>query len=81
MVGTEESEIHFGHLIKKLLREEGRSISWFAERMHSDRSNMYKMLERSHVDTQFILKASIVLKHNFFNDASLWYINHKSVKD
>lgn len=65
-----EEDIHFGNLIKELLLKEGRTITWFAKQMHSDRSNMYKILSHVHLDSGFILHASKVLAHDFFKDAS-----------
>ena len=65
-----EEDIHFGNLIKDLLEKEGRTITWFAQQMNSDRSNMYKILSHVHIDSGFILRASWVLKHDFFKDAS-----------
>lgn len=65
-----EEDIHFGNLIKELLEKEGRTITWFAQQMNSDRSNMYKILSHVHIDSGFILRASWVLKHDFFKDAS-----------
>ncbi|MBO6051426.1 MAG: hypothetical protein J6P65_05535 [Bacteroidales bacterium] len=65
-----EEDIHFGNLIKELLEKEGRTIAWFAQQMNSDRSNMYKILSHVHIDSGFILRASWVLKHDFFKDAS-----------
>ena len=65
-----EEDIHFGNLIKELLEKEGRTITWFAQQMNSDRSNMYKILSHVHIDSGFILRASWILKHDFFKDAS-----------
>lgn len=65
-----EKIIHFGELIKSRLTVEGRSIRWFALQMNCDRSNMYKLLARAHLDTNFILRACRILEHDFFKDAS-----------
>ena len=65
-----EKLIHFGALIKKRLELEGRSIRWFALQMNCDRSNMYKILARPHLDTNFILRACRILEYDFFKDAS-----------
>ena len=46
-------DLHFGNLIKYQLQREGRSVNWFALQMNSDRSNMYKLLNRSHLDSSF----------------------------
>ena len=65
-----EGLIHFGGLIKERLVLEGRSIRWFALQMNCDRSNMYKLLARPHLDTNFILRACKILEYDFFKDAS-----------
>lgn len=63
-------DLHFGNLIKYQLQREGRSVNWFALQMNSDRSNMYKLLNRSHLDSSFLIRASILLRHDFFRDAT-----------
>ena len=40
-------KIHIGNMIRCQLKEQGRSMTWFANAIHSDRSNAYKMLNRS----------------------------------
>ena len=65
-----EKIIHFGDLIKERLFLQGRSVRWFALQMNCDRSNMYKLLSRAHLDTNFILRACKILEHDFFKDVS-----------
>ena len=65
-------ELHFGNLIKEILRANRRSVAWFAVQMHCDRSNMYKMLSRNHLDSAFLLRASQVLEFDLFLFASEW---------
>jgi len=65
-----EKIIHFGDLIKDRLFMQGRSIRWFALQMNCDRSNMYKLLARAHLDTNFILRACKILNYDFFKEAS-----------
>lgn len=64
------NEIHLGNIIKQRLEQDGRSVRWFAEQMNSDRSNMYKLLSRSHLSTDFIMRASKIIEHDFFKDVS-----------
>lgn len=64
------SDIHFGNMILGALREQRRSVAWFAKEMGSDRSNMYKLLARPHLNSDFILRASRLLDHDFFGEAS-----------
>ena len=65
-----EKSIHIGAIIKDKLAQERRSVSWFADQMNCDRSNMYKLLSRAHLDSNFILRASKILEYNFFKDIS-----------
>lgn len=67
-----EEDYHVGQRIMTILKEKGRSIAWFSERMNSDRSNMYKILTRPHLNSEFILRASLILDHDFFKDISEW---------
>ena len=64
------NDIHFGHMILNELRRQRYSIAWFAKEMGSDRSNMYKLLERQHLNSDFILRAGKILHYDFFGDAS-----------
>lgn len=63
---------HFGKYIRSILQGEGRSIAWFAAQMNCDRSNMYKLLSKSHQSSEFLIRASRVLNHNLFDAASEW---------
>lgn len=63
---------HIGKLIKAELRRQGRSITWLAEEVHCTRENLYKIFRRSWISTDMLFKISIVLKHDFFKDCSIW---------
>jgi len=71
-------DIHFGNLIKYQLQRDGRTVNWFAMQMNSDRSNMYKLLNHRHLDSSFLIRASVILDHDFFRDASEYL---KTLKD
>ena len=49
---------------------QGRRIRCFALQMNCDRSNMYKLVARAHLDTNFILRACKILNYDFFKEAS-----------
>lgn len=66
------TNIHFGHLIKEELKRQRRSIAWFAKEMSCTRGNMYKIVERQHLSSDFILRASEKLDHDFFGDVSAY---------
>lgn len=67
-------DIHFGNMILSELHEQRRSVAWFAKEMGSDRSNMYKLLARPHLNTDFVLRASKLLHHDFFGEASALFL-------
>ena len=68
------NDIHFGNMILNELRKQRYSVAWFAKEMGSDRSNMYKLLARPHLNTDFVLRAGRLLNHNFFNEASTLFL-------
>ena len=68
------TDLHFGNMILSELREQRRSVAWFAKEMGSDRSNMYKLLARPHLSTDFVLRASRLLNHDFFGEASALFL-------
>lgn len=58
--------IHIGNLIKAELAKQERTISWFARKLYCDRSNVYDIFKRESVDTELLLRISLILKRNFF---------------
>jgi DNA invertase Pin-like site-specific DNA recombinase len=63
--------IHIGSLIEKELRQQERSVTWFANKLHCDRTNVYKIFKKQSIDTQLLEQISIILQHNFFQDFSI----------
>ena len=61
-----DQEFHIGKLIQERLRSEERSISWLARKLGCDRSNIYHIFGREHLDSELLMKLSIVLNYNFF---------------
>lgn len=64
------ADIHFGKLIQHELQRQRYSVAWFAKEMSYTRGNMYKILNREHLNTDFVIRASRKLNHDFFLDAS-----------
>lgn len=65
--------IHMGNLIKAELAKQERTISWFARKLYCDRSNIYDIFRRKSIDTELLLRISIILNHDFFQDYSRLY--------
>jgi len=64
----EVAEIHIGNLVKKELQRQDLSISWLSRQIYRDSSNVNKMLQKSSMHTDVLLRISFVLRHNFFEE-------------
>lgn len=65
--------IHIGERIKEELQQQGRSVSWFAGKLYCDRTNVYDIFKRQSLDTELLLRISIILRHNFFDPYNQLY--------
>ncbi len=65
--------IHIGEEIRKKLAEEERSYAWLARRLFMDPSNVSKLLQRSSINTDLLLRISCVLNEDFFEYYSIVY--------
>ena len=46
--------IHIGELIEKELHRQERSVTWFANKLYCDRSNVYSIFKRQSIDTDLL---------------------------
>ena len=60
-------KISIGELIHKRLNEERRSAAWLAEKISCNRSTVYKILQKTFIDTELLLKISLALNFDFFS--------------
>ena len=58
--------IHIGKEIKTELERQERGVSWLAEKLHCDRTNVYNIFKRQGIDTRLLERISIILNRNFF---------------
>ena len=68
--------VHIGSLIEQELRRQGRTVTWFADMLHCDRTNVYKIFKKQSIDTALLEKISTILQHNFF----LYFIDKQEVQ-
>lgn len=61
-----ETHIHIGKIIRKTLREQGRSVKWFAGQLPCDRTTTYKLFKKESIDTALLQKISKILNENLF---------------
>ena len=59
--------IHIGKLIEEELRRQERSVTWFADKLCCERTNVYSIFKRQSIDTVLLLRISLVLQRNFFS--------------
>ena len=55
---------HIGQIIEKELHRQERSVTWFARRLYCDRTNVYNIFRRQSLDTELLLRISIILEYN-----------------
>ncbi len=65
--------MHIGHLIRNVLDEKRISVRQFAMMANSERTNMYRILNRESIDLSILERYSRILDHNFFQDLSEEY--------
>lgn len=62
--------VHVGKLIEQTLREQGRTVTWFAQKLCCTRPNVYKIFRKENIDVQLLWQISAILHHDFFHDIS-----------
>lgn len=62
--------LHIGKHIKQRLEELERSPGWLAKKINCDRTNIYKIFNRSSIDTELLARISKALEYDFFIDLS-----------
>jgi plasmid maintenance system antidote protein VapI len=62
--------LHIGQLIRERMKEDGRSVKWFAEQLNCHRSRIYKIYKNPTIDTALLYRICGILKYNFFKHCS-----------
>lgn len=57
-------------MIKKELKAQGRTVVWLARTINMERSSIYKIFERNSLDVALLVRISLVMNHDFFQDIS-----------
>ena len=73
-----EVAVHIGKEIKAELRRQERGVSWLAEKLHCDRTNVYDIFKREGIDTRLLERISIILNRNFF---ALYYQDDSNAEE
>lgn len=59
--------MHIGQLIKEQVEKQGKTVVWFANELSCSRTNIYKIYEKSSIDTSLLLRISSILEYDFFS--------------
>lgn len=60
------SQIFIGKIIEEELRNQERSVVWLSRKLNCNRTNVYKIFNRTSIDAELLLKISNILKRDFF---------------
>lgn len=71
---------HTGRLIACELKRQRRPVSWLAEKLYCDRSNVYRLLQKSSLDSNLLLRISNILRCDFFAAYSKAYLHELELK-
>ena len=58
--------MHIGKLIREQVEKQDKTVVWLAEQLACSRTNIYKIYERSSIDTGLLLRISLILNYDFF---------------
>ena len=58
--------IHIGKEIRQELERQGKTTVWLARELGCHRTNIYKIYDKSTINTSVLLRISRILRHNFF---------------
>ena len=58
--------MQIGVLIREELCRQERTVAWFARKLSCNRQNIYDIFKRTTIDTELLMRISLVLHVNFF---------------
>lgn len=59
--------MHIGQLIKQQMEERHKTVVWLANKLSYSRTNVYKIYDKSSIDTDVLLRISVILEYDFFH--------------
>lgn len=68
-----QERLHIGQFIKTVFDKSGLTVAEFARRIHCARPNVYSIFERYDIGVDQLIRISIALNHNFFDDIIRYY--------
>ena len=71
--------MHIGSLIRQKVDEKGITVVRFAEQLACTRANVYKIFSKKSIDTDTLMRVSVILDFDFFAVCSSYFC--KSVSE
>ena len=68
----EEVSFSVGKRVKDVLKQKHLTVSWLAEQVPCDRSNIYNIFRKNDISTALLRRFCEVLEYNFFKELSDW---------
>lgn len=69
--------MHIGSEIKIELEKQGKTVVWLAQQLSYSRANIYKIFDKTSIDTDVLYRISIALQFDFFKIYSNKIEEHK----
>jgi len=67
--------MHIGNKIFEEVKRQGKTTVWLSKELSCDRTNVYRIYEKSSIDLSLLMRISNILKFNFFELLSEEYDN------
>ncbi len=58
--------LQIGERIRRRLDEQNETVVWLSRQLSCSRTNVYKIFEKSNLDTGLLMRISTILKYDFF---------------
>lgn len=63
---NDKENIHIGHLIQAQLKADKRSVGWLSREIGCTRNHVYKIFNKSSLDSDLIFRIAKAMDYNFF---------------
>lgn len=64
---------HIGTIIRAELGRQGHTVAWLSRQLNIQRPNCYRILRAGSLQSDLLLRISVVMKHNFFSYYTIEY--------
>lgn len=62
-----------GQMIRQEVDSQNHTVVWLARQLACSRTNVYKIFEKDSMDTNLLLRISLILKRDFFKELTARY--------